>query len=211
MKYDPQTYVNFSHFCFAITKNVEKCIRVSDATEKIIRVVALIALIFFHVGVVAFLALCALVFAGAVVYYGGIAALFAAHPYIAVALLAVMGAAGFGMGKSVREVYKNKDVLKVIKERVVSKYKAGFESSLTATHSTAEHIAPKHEQNVNMWVGQATIEVLAGLIKHTELGTKDILIAPLSIIVLSDLTGMSEAFQAGLGSDALDLFKEVFA
>lgn len=211
MKYDAETYVNFNHFCFSVTKNVEKCIRVSDATEKIIRIVGLIALIFFHVGVVAFLGLCALLFAGAVVYYGGIAALFAAHPFLAAALLAVMGAAGFGMAKSVKEVYKNKDVFRVIKDQVVSKYKARFESSLEETGSEVGNVKPEHEQNIELWVSQATIEVLAGLIKRTDLTTKDILTAPLSIIVFSDLAGMSEAFQAGLGADALDLVKDLFA
>jgi len=151
-------------------------------------------LIFFHVGVIAFLGVTALLLGGFIWWYGGIAAFFSAQPYLAVLLLGICAAAGLGYAASIKKIYDNKHVFFVIRDSIVNRYRHEFEKALKKINKTDSRLPDDHVMVIDKMVYQAVVQTLHGLMEKAKLTPSQVLLAPLRQLTLSDIKSWNDAF-----------------
>lgn len=175
MKYARDRYLKFSAFAGQVVENVKSRLSNTGTAEQVGKVLYVIGNVLMLGGLYVFSAFYMLLMAGAIAYYGGIAALFAAHPILATIMLGLAGALGMSVFKLTKTLYEQREVFDVVKKEVLDPYEPRFTGLVSRNRATDTNIPEVHVRAVEMLATDAERALVAGLLARANLKPADFL------------------------------------
>jgi hypothetical protein len=160
MKYPRDAYFQYKVFCNTVvleTKARMDTAKVGMALGTILIIVARAL----GVSLAAFIGISVLASAGALVYFGGIGAMLAANPVLAGILI---GACGLGLGGIIKLVFRNRVVVRAVKEAVVDRYRGDFEHLVGKIAVDVADVPEEHVVAIDTLVDKGVEDLLKRLI-----------------------------------------------
>ena len=170
MKYKRDTYIHFNVFCktaLDVTRRgLEQMEDIRNVTQRIVAVLKILAKAL-GIGLPVFVSLIALLSMSAVLYYGGVGALFTTNPLLAGILLGTTGASFF--------VLRDERQIAFEVDRVVRRaFKAEYASVRSTLQSTAS-IPEDYQFQINRLVARATKELASAIAVKKDLSVSALL------------------------------------
>jgi len=177
MKYTRDTYLEYNVFCKTILLETKKIFDSNNIGKNIGTLLTIIATII-GASMATFISISLLAQGGLVAYFGSMGALIVANPIFAGIII---GMSSIGIGGIIGKIYKDRKILKIIKEIIVDRYKGDFDH-LGNGISDKNNLSVKYINDIEKLIKKATVDLVDGLVDINQISLRD------ADIILKDIS-----------------------
>jgi hypothetical protein len=169
VKHTRDTYLDFGTFCKTVVLEAKTAMDTANVAKDLTKLLSFVAAIAgFSIPIL--LAISALSGLGALAYFGSMGALIASNPILAGILI---GIGGVGLFSIIKLFYKKREVVEVVKEVVISRYRGDFDFAKAKLSASTIDIPLSHQETIDALLKKAVMDLINGLYAHGEITKKD--------------------------------------